>query len=779
MKIIVPALIFFLCAVIVSAEPHKGATYPLESILPLCSEFIDPKDAAKYLHCPSGLVDAPSNKWQGYFEFMGKPGTARSLGQADLFVPLAQDKNDMFFFNLRGQMDDFDNSEYNIGFGHRHMFDKWIIGGYGYYDHRITESYIFVEQVTLGVEALSETWDLRGNGYIAEGGSGTTTSAEFMERPENPAALITAEKGLSGMDFEVGYKLPIPDFGDTGLFEDTRLYLGGYHFIGNDPFESVTGPRVRLETRIHDLPFLGVGSRLMVGLEAQYDKPRGDQTFGLVSLRIPFGVASKKTRTPLKGLDRRMMEPVVRDVDIVTGKGSVEVPVLHPNGKAYTHMVTLDASNTDAETANTGMADAVMRGHTPLGMVTDSEGNNTWSVENVEIAGGWTWANAGKIVKLRYKGPFGDGTINYTPAGKAPTITGITSSADSFLKMADGAHINGWDIDAKDHNYGIQSGTKGTYYATNIKVSNAKHNGVLVNHAEATLYLSDSEITNSGNGQVGTKNDGTLIADNLYVHNGKGVGVFIRQGGTVRISNSTVSKNKGNGLSAQDGGTMIADKMVIDGNGEVGVEATDDGTFMTVTRSTISNNDYGVMANAGQGGKTPTIILGDVTIENNKVGIMNYGARIEITNSRIINNIAAGYEGESFNGFITPHYYRNNDINQGAHQNGALVLATQEQIDAGLAGIHEGVYKVYLGYMDKHPSLSFMKNVTITGNGIGILNAGGNVIITGNSNISNNGWNNRQNYFDRSTVGEHNVHPGGISVNGKYIEKDKRTDQPN
>jgi len=257
------------------------------------------------------------------------------------------------------------------------------------------------------------------------------------------------------------------------------------------------------------------------------------------------------------------------------------------------------------------------------------------------------------------------------------------------------------------------------------------------------------------------------------------MGVHTKEGGRIEISNSTVTRHVQHGLSAYSGSTIIADKMKISWSAEIGVEASGDGTFMKVTRSTISNNPNGVMANAGNAGKTPTIILDDVTIENNGRGIKNYGSRMEITNSRIINNKGAGYSADSFNGFITPHYYKDNDINKGPHKNGALVLATQEQIDLGFAGLHEGVYKVYLGYMDKHPSVTFMENVTITGNNdIGVYNAGGQVFFTGNNNISNNGSKGRQNYFDRSTVGEHNVHPGGISVNGKYIEKDKKLDQP-
>ena len=78
----------------IKEEPKKqydeGATFPLQPYprepLPDCSEFIDPKDAAKYSHC-HGVVDT-SKKWLGYLEFMGKPGTARNLGQSDLFVPL-------------------------------------------------------------------------------------------------------------------------------------------------------------------------------------------------------------------------------------------------------------------------------------------------------------------------------------------------------------------------------------------------------------------------------------------------------------------------------------------------------------------------------------------------------------------------------------------------------------------------------------------------------------------------------------------------------------------
>ena len=48
------------------------------------------------------------------------------------------------------------------------------------------------------------------------------------------------ERALYGVDGEVGYKLPVG--------EDTRLYLGGFHFFA-DNVDSITGPKARLEYR--------------------------------------------------------------------------------------------------------------------------------------------------------------------------------------------------------------------------------------------------------------------------------------------------------------------------------------------------------------------------------------------------------------------------------------------------------------------------------------------------------------------------------------------------
>ena len=75
---------------------------------------------------------AAAKKWQGYLEFLGKPGTERSLGQSDLLLPVYQDMDSLLFLNLRGQLDDGDSEEYNVGLGYRRLHDKWILGGVGF-----------------------------------------------------------------------------------------------------------------------------------------------------------------------------------------------------------------------------------------------------------------------------------------------------------------------------------------------------------------------------------------------------------------------------------------------------------------------------------------------------------------------------------------------------------------------------------------------------------------------------------------------------------------------
>ncbi len=533
-------VVFVFSIGLVSAAPHKGATYSTKTFPPAdCNDYIDPKDSTEFSHCEK-LVKPSSNKWQGYIEFMGKPGTARSIGQSDLFVPLIQDENDMTFFNLRGQLDDGNNDEFNLGLGHRHMFKEWIIGGYGYYDRRFLESGNEFYQTTFGLEALSETWDFRANGYIPEsewsssGNEGKPIgSSQIGSSSQSGASVVRGglgqinisignnsiaafERSLPGFDLEAGVRLPIERFTGLDLLEDTRLYVSGYHFMGSGDFESVTGPRLRLETRLHDIPGLGNGSRLLLGVETQYDEPRGNQTFGLVSVRIPFGGGWTPNHPPLKGLERRMMEPVVRDIDVVTSTTTVVsntqelLPALGPNGDEYA--VALDVTQGESEsdlefqTRITTLVGGLAFGdRESLVFVQGNSTDSTLGWSGFVAPARVTLVSAGSTVMLGYTSSInGVGKVGYGLDGDPLTIELDSSSScdNALMTMADDSRLHGWAINASGCTSGIGLTTAGDYFITSSTIFNAGSgsDGENINLTNGTLHVDDLGLygTNTG-----------------------------------------------------------------------------------------------------------------------------------------------------------------------------------------------------------------------------------------------------------------------------------------
>src|SRR5262249_42424841 len=122
----------------------------------------------------AGASDAgdPPRKWGAFVDVGGWVGNQRDIGTSDFFMPLLQDDRTMLFADLRGQFDDRRNDEGNFGLGVRHMLDSgWNLGGYAYYDRRITASGATFGQMTAGIEALSLDWDVRANVYHPVGPS--------------------------------------------------------------------------------------------------------------------------------------------------------------------------------------------------------------------------------------------------------------------------------------------------------------------------------------------------------------------------------------------------------------------------------------------------------------------------------------------------------------------------------------------------------------------------------------------------------------------------------
>ena len=257
--------------------------------------------------------EATGARWSAHGSLTARVGTERHIGELDLFLPLWQDESSMLYGDLRAQTDDDGNQEGNAGLGFRKMGESWILGGYGFFDYRKSdETGNSFMQGTLGVEALSETLDLRANVYIPEGGEKAAPSATGFDIVGGSLQMRAGfERALPGFDGEVGYRL----WGSQDGGKEVRAFAGGYYFDAAD-YDTVAGGRGRVEARLFDLGFLGEGSRFTLGAEVTQDNVRDTQGFAIARLTIPFGGGRRSGRG---GLDRRMTDYVVRDVDVITG----------------------------------------------------------------------------------------------------------------------------------------------------------------------------------------------------------------------------------------------------------------------------------------------------------------------------------------------------------------------------------------------------------------------------------------------------------------------------
>ncbi len=115
-----------------------------------------------------------TEKWTPAVEFEGRINSDRSLASPKFLIPLAQDRNSLLFTDLRSRIDDHGSEEYNVGLGYRTMRGDWIYGGYMFADYLSSANNNHYWQGTGGLEALSEDWDVRINGYLPEGAEHST-----------------------------------------------------------------------------------------------------------------------------------------------------------------------------------------------------------------------------------------------------------------------------------------------------------------------------------------------------------------------------------------------------------------------------------------------------------------------------------------------------------------------------------------------------------------------------------------------------------------------------
>ncbi len=441
-------------------------------------------------------AQAQDLKWGPHIDLEAKPGSKRSLGEADLFVPLLQNGDTLLFGSFRARLDDQESSEGNYGLGLRHMLQSgWNLGAYGYFDRRRTAYGHHFHQATFGIEALSQDWDLRAN-YYAPVGRRSHAIDSLNEASISGATVVVRggeERSLGGFDAEIGWRVPLFD---AKAEQQLRVYGGGYRFTESG-VPDISGPRARAELTFDAVPGLWEGSRFSLGAEWQHDEPRGSQGFLTARLRIPLQVYGKAA-SQLTAMERRMADPVMRDIDVVTRAGSFGAPEVATQTAAGQTLAVVNSGLTDG-TALAGEITAAGANSTVILVGSFNTGANAVTLNNGQtVMGAGTLGvrtATGRIASLvtqsaTINGQVAAGVAAAVSMGSNSTLTGMTVTNTT----AGGSGATGVVIDG-----GITGAT----------IANSTLTGISNGFDAAGISLLDgANITIRNNSITGTSNGG-------------------------------------------------------------------------------------------------------------------------------------------------------------------------------------------------------------------------------------------------------------------------------
>ena len=598
-------------------------------------------------------------KWGPHADFELRKGNMRGLFEGDFFIPLGQDETHLLFMDIRGKRDDQQTKEGNIGLGYRKIIEspitpseKWILGGYAFFDARKTQHNNKFYQTTIGSEILSENYDFRFNLYLPQntekeisGTASVTAQANASHQLRLVGTDNLRERALPGFDAEAGIKLPA----FKNIIDDMHLYGGGYYFNA-DGYDKVTGPRARLELRWNDIKFLGKGSRFTLGAEAQFDHVRGDQEIITARLRIPLDTIfgrnkHKQPRPQLSTIQQRMTETIVRDVDIVAGKQSAPTIINEPvkvtiNGRTSDNVYVFNA-NDDVPTGVTNAgAGAIIVLDGSAGTINDGA-TSIVPLDNQIITGGGltvTGSNSGFTATI----------------GTRPTVKTTHGSVPVF-DLTDKNNITLTNLDITDGTYGIYAhnaaGNQNNYNTlSDLTISNTSSTGMYLYYTDYGTY-SNISITGAGANAMylygsdhGSFSDLTLTNSTSYgIDNSAAVNSFSNvtiqtagahgfhlKGGSNTLNNITINDAHLDGLLLDGASGANITNLTVSNSGTDAVHFITNSSSNTLTTATITTTagQKGIYLESGNNSNA----ISNITVSNGSYGVWIDGNANTVTN---------------------------------------------------------------------------------------------------------------------------------------------------
>jgi hypothetical protein len=535
-----------------------------------------------------------ASKWAPWIDGEWDPGTHRSIGLFDAFAPVMQDDKSLFFVNPRMRFDDQDSQEYNFGLGYRRMVDKdWIVGGYTYLDRTLSGFNNYFKEVTLGLEAINEDWKFRANDYQPFGvRSYSGQDAQAIVTSGNLEIQSDIERSMQGNDIEAGYRVPMHKASDPNQL---WIYGGGYRFSAPD-MRTVEGPRARFEYEIGDVTLADRNLRLRLSGEVQHDDVRGTQWFAGIRIGIPLGdEGATQYTSKLSPMERHMVDPVQRDVDIVTNKGGTrtEGAINTYNNETVSGITTVNAATSNIASAVTSA------GSNSIVVFNGSNGTITLPANtSISMLTGETLLGGGSSLVLRGANS-GVQAVYYAP-GNTPTLLGTLSTP--LVNLANSGVIKGFTVN---------------------NTNNAPSGTVIATNGATDVTIAENTIPVSAPGRRGIDaSDSTgLITGNTLTAtaNAEGSnGIYALNAGALTISGNTL--------------TFISNHNIF----ATSTAITADGTHLAINANTI-NIDTGTAIVVGSG-PSATITNNILNLQSSGNSALTLGLFIDNSNDATISN---------------------------------------------------------------------------------------------------------------------------------------------
>ena len=546
---------------------------------------------------------------------------AEQLGASGgVFVPFVTGDGTVVFADGWLDYADSDDFSLSLGGGLRQQVGEWVLGGNAYFDFLHSDRGFTYGQLSAGLEALSDQWEFRVNGYAPTGD--TSNEVDDLSTFGISGGDFVFNQGyevaLYGADAEVGMRLPVFEADSASSW---RVYAGAFT-QGSDYTETVSGLTLRSEMTFATDPQIIPGGTISLGGGMRYDSNQDLSAAAYIRFTAPIGGTpdAKEVTAPL-------FQRVERDRTIQTRSGALGDDELALGASGSSRVVQISAEDGSAADLNRRIAAAGEGAIVLASGEIELDNTITMMKDQILIGGGGVvdLTTAGGR-QIRYQNPGDRTTLRGGVAGAgASTISLRAPLTPDVLVLADGNTVSTLSIIGG--NNAIVANKVSDINLEAIDISSASGNAVtLADVSGATI--SALSINGATNAIVanGTRN---LQIDKAAISRVSGTGIALND--VTGVSISTLSIDGGtNGITANDVRNLAIDTALVESISGSGV------TLGAVQGATLSELSIEGGVNAIAATKTDDLTIDTAAIS----GISGKGVTLDSVSGAAISTLS-------------------------------------------------------------------------------------------------------------------------------------------